>query len=176
VVFFFLWEMIDSFVDIGGIDEYHCNDLYVLTFIRLHSDFMNIYWFAHLSSGERIYCIGGKRYNDACYKDRKSLQGILHICEHSQIFRRVSYLIVACEDVSRLYKGLCTYALIHRYIFRRVCCLIVDCGDVYSLYRGLCTYAHIHRYLGEWVIWLWLIKVYKVSTESCAHMRSYTDI
>jgi hypothetical protein len=39
-----------------------------------------------------------------------------------------------------------------------------------SLYRGLCTYAHIHRYLGEWVIWLWLVRMYIISTEDCAQI------
>ena len=73
---------------------FSCND-----YIRLHFDFTNIYWFAYLSSGERIHCFSGKRYNDACFKDRKSLQRIRHICAHTQIFRRAGCLIVACGDV-----------------------------------------------------------------------------
>jgi hypothetical protein len=30
-----------------------------------------------------------------------------------------------------------------------------------SPYRGLDTYAHIHRYLGERVVCLWLVEMYK---------------
>jgi hypothetical protein len=69
---------------------------------------------------------------------------LLNICA----LRRVSYLIVACENVYSLYRGLCTDCA---HIFRRVCCLIVACGDVQSLYRGMCTYPHMHRYLAECV-------------------------
>jgi hypothetical protein len=36
--------------------------------------------------------------------------------------------------------------------------------------NGLCTYVLIHRYLGEWVIWLWLVRMYIVSTENCAQI------
>ena len=43
-----------------------------------------------------------------------------------------------------------------------------------SPYRGLDTYAHIHKYLGERVVWLWLVEMYKFRhvIRRSSHQRS----
>ena len=92
VVVFFLYErwliVLLILVELMSITVWtflSCND-----YKRLHFDFTNIYWFAHLSSGEQIHCFGGKRYNDACFR------------------------------IASPYRGLDTYAHIHKYLWERV--------------------------------------------------------
>ena len=43
--------------------------------------------------------LAGRDTIDACFKDRKSLQRIGHICTHTQICRRTGCLIVDCGGV-----------------------------------------------------------------------------
>jgi hypothetical protein len=94
--------MIVCLVDIGGIDDHQ---LFKLSF---HVMIINVYTLILqyvlictlvFRGANRLF--GRKRYNDACtcFKDRKSLQRIVYICTHTQIFRRVCCLIVACGDV-----------------------------------------------------------------------------
>ena len=92
--------MIVRLVDIDGINDHQ---LFKLSF---HVMIINVYTLILRICTDLHTCLQGSesivwQENDACtcFKDWKSLQRIVHICAHTQIFRRVCCLIVACGDV-----------------------------------------------------------------------------
>ena len=75
---------------------------------------------------------------------------------HVMIINVYTLILRICTDLHTCLQGSESIVLAGKDTMMHVHVLRIG-----SLYRGLCTYAHTHRYLGECVVWLWLVEMYK---------------